>query len=150
MSAPSVFAHAREGLATLAGVPLLRALAIGQLLAALSAGATSAPSSWCLRPIGWAAAAAWGCCSPASPSERSWGRSCCAGSRPILDARCGCSARTRSGPGRPRPLVTALPAAAAAVVFYGVSTSTGNVTFSSLIQSRVPEGCAVGPSPAST
>ncbi len=36
-------------------------------------------------------------------------------------------------------VVTALPLAAAALVLYGVSTSTGNVTFSSLIQSRVPE-----------
>jgi predicted MFS family arabinose efflux permease len=34
---------------------------------------------------------------------------------------------------------TALPMAAAALVVYGLSTSTGAVTFSSLIQSRVPE-----------
>ncbi len=36
-------------------------------------------------------------------------------------------------------VVTAVPLAAAALVFYGLSTSTGNVTFSSLLQSRVPE-----------
>jgi len=35
--------------------------------------------------------------------------------------------------------VTALPLAAAAMVVYGLSTSTGNVTFSSLVQSRVPD-----------
>jgi len=36
--------------------------------------------------------------------------------------------------------VTALPAALGALVLYGMGTSTGNVTFSSLIQSHVPEG----------
>jgi len=35
--------------------------------------------------------------------------------------------------------VTALPLAAAALVVYGLSTSTGNLTFSSLVQSRVPD-----------
>lgn len=35
--------------------------------------------------------------------------------------------------------VTALPAALGALAFYGLGTSTGNVTFSSLIQSQVPE-----------
>ncbi len=38
----SPFAHAREGLQALAALPLLKALAVGQFLAALSAGATSA------------------------------------------------------------------------------------------------------------
>ena len=36
-------------------------------------------------------------------------------------------------------VITALPLAAGALLFYGLSTSTGNVTFSSLVQSRVPE-----------
>ena len=36
-------------------------------------------------------------------------------------------------------VVTAVPLAAGALLFYGLSTSTGNVTFSSLLQSRVPE-----------
>lgn len=36
-------------------------------------------------------------------------------------------------------VVTTLPLAAGALLFYGLSTSTGNVTFSSLVQSRVPE-----------
>jgi len=42
VSVPSPFRHAREGLTALAALPLLRVLAAGQLLAALSAGATSA------------------------------------------------------------------------------------------------------------
>jgi hypothetical protein len=42
VSVSSPFAHAREGLAALAALPLLKALAVGQLLAAVSAGATSA------------------------------------------------------------------------------------------------------------
>jgi MFS family permease len=36
-------------------------------------------------------------------------------------------------------VVTSVPLAAAALVVYGLSTSTGSVTFSSLVQSRVPE-----------
>lgn len=36
-------------------------------------------------------------------------------------------------------VVTAVPLAAAALVICGLSTSTGSVTFSSLVQSRVPE-----------
>ena len=36
--------------------------------------------------------------------------------------------------------MTSVPLAAGALLFYGLSTSTGNVTFSSLLQSRVPEG----------
>lgn len=35
-------------------------------------------------------------------------------------------------------LATSVPLAAAALVVYGLSTSTGSVTFSSLVQSRVP------------
>ncbi len=35
--------------------------------------------------------------------------------------------------------VTSLPLAAAALVVYGLSTSTSNVTFTSLVQSRVPD-----------
>ena len=37
-------------------------------------------------------------------------------------------------------VVTAVALAAGALLFYGLSTSTGNVTFSSLLQFRVPEG----------
>ncbi len=35
--------------------------------------------------------------------------------------------------------MTTVPLAAGALLFYGLSTSTGNVTFSSLVQSWVPE-----------
>ena len=42
VSVSSPFRHAREGLAAIAALPLLTALAVGQFLAALSAGATSA------------------------------------------------------------------------------------------------------------
>ena len=140
VSASGVFAHAREGLAALAAVPLLRALAVGQLLAALSAGATSA-----LLVV--------------LATERLGGGS---GFGVLLaDIAAGAVAgpvllrRFAADPRRPvwvfgpyavrglvdliLALVTTLPLAVAAVVFYGLSTSTGNVTFSALIQSRVPE-----------
>ena len=139
VSVTSPFAHAREGLAALAALPLLRALAVGQFLAALSAGATSAllvvlakdrlggggGYGWLIAAIGVGAALG-----------------------PLLVVR-----RVRDprrpllvfGPYAVRGLVdlalsvvTALPLAAGALLFYGLSTSTGNVTFSSLLQSRVP------------
>ncbi len=140
VSAPSVFASAREGLTALAAVPLLRALAVGQLLAALSAGATSA-----LLVV--------------LAAERLGG----GGGFGLLLAGIGIGAvagpqllrRLSADPRRPLwvfgpyavrglvdlvlAVVTSLPLASAALVLYGVSTSTGNVTFSSLIQSRVPE-----------
>jgi len=135
------FAHARDGLRALAALPLLRALAIGQFLAALSAGATSAllvvlaqdrlggggGYGLLVAVIGVGAALA-----------------------PLLVVR-----RLRDprrpllvfGPYAVRGLVdlvlsavTSVPLAAGALLFYGLSTSTGNVTFSSLLQSRVPDG----------
>ncbi len=137
--AAGVFAHARDGLAALAAVPLLRALAVGQALAALSAGATSAllvvlaaerlggGSGFGVLLAGIALGAAAG---------------------PVLLRRLVADPRRPVwvfGPYAVRglvdlvlALVTALPLAVAAVVFYGLSTSTGNVTFSALIQSRVP------------
>lgn len=140
VSSPGVFAHARDGLAALAALPLLRALAVGQLLAALSAGATSA-----LLVV--------------LAADRLGG----GGGFGVLLAGIAVGAvagpqllrRFATDPRRPLwvfgpyavrgtvdlvlAVVTALPAAVAAVVFYGLSTSAGNVTFSSLIQSRVPE-----------
>ena len=135
------FAHARDGLRALAALPLLRALAIGQFLAALLAGATSAllvvlaqdrlggggGYGLLVAVIGVGAALA-----------------------PLLVVR-----RLRDprrpllvfGPYAVRGLVdlvlsavTSVPLAAGALLFYGLSTSTGNVTFSSLLQSRVPDG----------
>ncbi len=135
----SPFTHAREGFAALAGLPLLRALAVGQFLAALSAGATSA-----LLVV--------------LAQDRLGGGS----GFGVLVAAIGVGApigplllRRITNPRRPLfvfgpyavrgvvdlvlAVVTNLPVAAGALVLYGLSTSTGNVTFSSLIQSHVPE-----------
>ncbi len=139
VSVASPFAHAREALATLGQIPLLRALAAGQFLAALSAGATSA-----LLVV--------------LAQERLGGEEgfgvliACIG----IGAALGPLLLLRRIRNPRRPLfvfgpyavrgvvdlvlaaVTALPVAAASLVFYGLSTSTGAVTFSSLVQSRVP------------
>jgi predicted MFS family arabinose efflux permease len=135
----SPFAHAPEALGVLGEIPLLKALAVGQFLAALSAGATSA-----LLVV--------------LAQERLGG----GGSYGLLVAAIGAGAalgpllllRRIKDPRRPLfvfgpyavrgavdlalVLVTSVPLAAAALVVYGLSTSTGSVTFSSLIQSRVP------------
>jgi MFS family permease len=136
----SPFAHAREGLAALAALPLLKALAAGQFLAALSAGATSA-----LLVV--------------LAQDRLGG----GGGFGVLVAAIGIGAATGPllllrrirdprrpvfvfGPYAVRGVVdlvlavaTNIPLAAAALVLYGLSTSTGTVPFASLIQSRVPE-----------
>lgn len=136
----SPFAHARDGLAALAALPLLKALAAGQFLAALSAGATSA-----LLVV--------------LAQDRLGG----GGSFGVLVAAIGAGAaigpllllRHITNPRRPvfvfgpyavrgvvdlvLTLATNIPLAAGVLVLYGLSTSTGNVTFSSLIESRVPE-----------
>jgi len=140
VSISSPFVHAREALTALAAIPLLKALAAGQFLAALSAGATSA-----LLVV--------------LAQERLGG----GGGYGLLVAAIGLGAATGpllllkriKDPRRPLfvfgpyavrgvvdlvlAAVTALPLAAAALMVYGLSTSTGNVTFSSLVQSRVPD-----------
>ncbi len=140
VSVSSPFVHAREALTALTAIPLLKALAAGQFLAALSAGATSA-----LLVV--------------LAQERLGG----GGGYGLLVAAIGLGAATGpllllkriKDPRRPLfvfgpyavrgvvdlvlAAVTALPLAAAALVVYGLSTSTGNVTFSSLVQSRVPD-----------
>jgi len=140
VSVSSPFAHAREAVSALRGISLLKALAAGQFLAALSAGATSA-----LLVV--------------LAQERFGG----GGGYGLLIAAIGLGAaigpllllkRIKNprrllfvfGPYAARGLVdlvlaavTALPLAAAALVVYGLSTSTGNVTCSSLVQSRVPD-----------
>jgi predicted MFS family arabinose efflux permease len=140
VSVGSPFAHARQALGTLARIPLLRALAVGQLLAALSAGATSA-----LLVV--LAADRLG-------SGEGFG---------VLIAAIGIGAATGPllllsrireprrplfvfGPYALRGVVdlvlavtVSLPVAAGALLFYGVSTSVGAVTFTSLVQSRVPD-----------
>lgn len=136
----SPLAHAREALSTLAAMPFLRALALGQFLAALSAGATSA-----LLVV--------------LAQDRLGGGS----GYGLLVAAIGAGAalgplvllRRIKGPHRgllvfgPYAIrgfvdlvlaaVTSLPIAAAVLVAYGLSTSTGSVTFSSLVQSTVPD-----------
>ena len=140
VSTPSLLAHAGEGLRALAALPLLRSLAVVQLLAALSAGATSAllvvlaeerlnaPDGFGLLLAAIAAGAISG---------------------PLLLRRVVADPLRPAfvfGPFALRGIVdlvlaavTALPLAAAALVAYGIGTSTGSVTFTSLIQARVPE-----------
>jgi len=140
VSTPSPFAHARQGLTALAQVPLLRALAVGQLLAALSAGATSALLV-VLAAERLGGGTGFGVLLAAIAVGAITG--------PLLLRRLVADPRRPGwvfGPYAVRglvdlalALVTALPLAAIALVFYGLSTSAGNVTFSSLIQSRVPE-----------
>ena len=140
VSVSSPFAHAREGLTALAALPLLRALAVGQFLAALSAGATSALLV-VLAQDRLGGGGGYGLLVGAIGVGAALG--------PLLVVR-----RVRNprrpllvfGPYAVRGLVdltlsvvTAVPLAAGALLFYGLSTSTGNVTFSSLLQSRVPE-----------
>jgi MFS family permease len=139
-SVRSPFAHARQTLGALAEIPLLRALAVGQLLAALSAGATSA-----LLVV--LAAERLGGGKGFGLLIAAIGIGAAAG--PLLLLR-----RVRDprrpllvfGPYALRGLVdlvlamtSSLPVAAAALLCYGLSTSVGAVTFTSLVQSRVPD-----------
>ena len=136
----SPFPHARDGLRALGQIPLLRALAAGQLLAALSAGATSAllvvlaadrlgggkGFGWLVAAIGTGAALG-----PLLLLRR------------ITDPRRPLFVfgpyAVRGAVDLALAVVTTVPLAAGALLFYGLSTSTGNVTFSSLVQSRVRE-----------
>lgn len=136
----SPFAHAREALGALARVPLLRPLAAGQFLAALSAGATSALLV-VLADERLGGGEGYGLLVAAIGVGAALG--------PLLLLRRVTDPRRPLfvfGPYAVRGLVdlvlvvvTAVPVAAAALVVYGLSTSTGSVTFTSLVQSRVPE-----------
>ncbi|MCW2702954.1 MAG: Major facilitator superfamily 1 [Blastococcus sp.] len=137
----SIWTQGREALGLLGRDRLLRALAVAQALAALSAGATSALLVVLAARQLHAAGAGYGFLLAAIAVGAFLG--------PLLLIRLGARARS------PRLLfgafglrglvdlvlatVTALPAAVAALAVYGLGTSTGNVTFSSLIQSHVPE-----------
>lgn len=136
----SSFAHAREALSALAAFPLLRALAIGQLLAALSAGATSALLV-VLAQNRLGGGSGYGLLVAAIGAGAALGPL-------VLLRRIRNPRRTLFvfGPYAVRGIVdlvlaavTALPVAAAVLVAYGLSTSTGSVTFSSLVQSTVPD-----------
>ena len=133
------FAHAREALGALGQVPLLKALAAGQFLAALSAGATSALLV-VLAQERLGGGQGYGVLVAAVGAGAALG--------PLLLLRRIKDPRRPLyvfGPYAVRGLVdlalvvvTSVPLAAAALVVYGLSTSTGSVTFSSLVQSRVP------------
>ena len=130
-----------EALTLLARDRLLRGLAVGQALAALSAGATSALLVVLAQQSFHASGGRYGLMLAAI------GAGAFAG--PLLLARFSAQAR------RPRVVfaafglrgavdlalatLTALPAAFGALLFYGLGTSTGNITFASVIQSHVPD-----------
>ena len=137
-----IFTHSREAFTLLTRDRLLRALAIAQGLAVLSAGATSALLVLLATHRLHTSGSGYGLLLAAI------GVGAFAG--PFLLTHISVQAR------RPRVVfvafglrglvdlvlasVTALPVALGALVLYGMGTSTGNVTFSSLIQSHVPEG----------
>ena len=136
----SPFAHARDALSSLAAAPLLRALAVGQFLAALSAGATSALLVVLARDR-FGGVGGYGLLVAAIGVGAALGPL-------VLLARINDPRRPLFvfGPYAMRGIVdlilaavTSRPLAAAALVAYGLSTSTGSVTFSSLVQSRVPD-----------
>jgi MFS family permease len=136
-----LLAEAREGVAVLVGHRLLRALAVGQALAALSAGATSALLVVLAEEHLEMTGAGYG----------------------VLIAAIGVGAaigplvlvRLLSDPSRPvfvfgpfalrgvvdlvLATISAVPLAVAALVAYGVGTSTGAVTFNSMLQAESPE-----------
>jgi len=138
----SIWTQGVEALRLLGGDRLLRALALAQALAALSAGATSALLVVLAYQHLDVSGGGYGLMLAAIGTGAFCG--------PLLLSRLAAQAR------RPRAVfgafglrglvdvvlatVTALPAALGALVLYGVGTSVGNVSFSSLIQSHVPAG----------
>lgn len=137
----NIFQQSWEAVATLGGDRLLRALAIAQALAALSAGATSALLVVLARDHLHTNGTGFGLMLAAI----------------ALGAFAGPLVLARLGPRGTHPsvvfgafglrgavdlvlaTVTAVPAALAALVGYEIGTSAGNVSFSSIIQSHVPE-----------
>lgn len=136
-----LLAEAREGVCVLAGHRLLRALAVGQVLAALSAGATSALLVVLAEKHLGVTGTGYGFLIAAIGVGAAIG--------PLL------LVRRLSDPSRPvfvfgpfalRGLVdlvlatvAVIPVAAAALVVYGIGTSTGAVTFNSMLQAESPE-----------
>lgn len=133
--------EAREGAALLVHHRLLRSLAIGQLLAALSAGATSALLVVLAKDHFEVTGSGYGL------MIGSIGVGAALGPLVLI--------RLVRNPARPlfvfgpfglRGLVdfviasvTVLPVAAAALAVYGIGTSTGAVTFNSMLQAEAPE-----------
>lgn len=136
-----IWDQAREALRLIGHDRLLRALAVAQTLAALSAGATSALLVVLAARRLHTSGGGYGLLLGAIALGAFTG--------PVL------LARLPALPRRPTAVfaafglrglvdlvlasVTALPAALAALVCYGIGTSTGNVTFSTIIQSHVPD-----------
>jgi hypothetical protein len=132
--------QAREGIAVLAGDRVLRALAAGQALAALSAGATSALLVVLIRERLGMGSAGYGIALACIGAGAALG--------PLLLARLVSDPRHPAfvlGPYLLRAAVDAvlslvrLPAVAlGSLTVYGVATSTGAVTFNSLLQAETP------------
>jgi MFS family permease len=139
VTATSVWVQGRAGWGLLARDRLLRALAVAQALAALSAGATSALLVVLAARRLHVTGTGYGLLLSAIG----------------IGAFCGPLSLTRLGNRAHRPgvlfgafglrgvvdlvlaTVTTLPAAAGALVAYGLGTSTGNVTFPTLVQTHV-------------
>ena len=137
----SIWVQGREALGLLGRDRLLRALALAQALAALSAGATSALLVLLAARRLHAGGGGYGLMLAGIGVGAFCG--------PLLLGRLGKRARQpqlvftafglRGVVDLVLASVTALPAALAALAFYGMGTSTGNITFSTVIQSHVPE-----------
>jgi len=137
----SWYADARAGIAAITGHQLLRALAAGQSLAALSAGATGALLVVLAREHLALAAGDYGLLLGAIGLG--------AASGPLLLSRLTTNPRHPAyvlGPFILRAVVdavlatvTGLGAAIGTLFVYGVGTSTGAVTFNSLLQAETPE-----------
>lgn len=136
-----LLADAREGVRVLVQHRLLRALATGQLLAALSAGATSALLVVLAEDHLGATGSQYGLLIGAIGIGAALG--------PLALLRLIREPRRPVfvfGPFALRGVVdliiasvTAIPLAAAALVVYGMGTSTGAVTFNSMLQAETPE-----------
>lgn len=136
-----LLAEAREGVRVLLGQRVLRALAVGQLLAALSAGATSALLVVLAEQHLGVTGRGYGLLIGAIGVGAALG--------PLV------MLRLIKDPARPRfvfgpfglrglvdlvlATVSAVPVAAAALVAYGVGTSTGAVTFNSMLQQQTAD-----------
>lgn len=136
-----LLAEAREGVTVMLRHPMLRALAVGQLLAALSAGATSALLVVLAKDHFGVTGSGYGVLIAAIGIG--------AGLGPLV------MLRLIRNPAQPvfvfgpfalrgvvdvvLASVTAVPFAAASLVAYGVGTSTGAVTFNSMLQAETPD-----------
>ena len=141
VTAAPIWAQAGEAVGQLAHDRLLRALAVAQTLAALSAGATSALlvvlASRRLHTSGGGYGLLLGAIAVgAFTGPLLLARLPALGRRPaVVFAAFG----LRGLVDLVLATVTALPAALAALVGYGIGTSTGNVAFATVIQSHVPD-----------